>query len=786
MALLVAAAAPPAAGHIDYINRDSPFNVYKHAANRPGSIVPVTISLRYYSEPDTSTVGRLTSSVPWVRFEPSVVYLSPAQVLRDVTAFLTLPAGLAAGRHKIPFEVADGIGSPVSAVIDLLLWDPDAGLEVESNPAIVYIPPGTRGRFTGYVRFYAHAREGTVAEIAPLGVPSWQGSTWFKGVGRAVVPANSWGRLGLGVDASVMPDGSIHTITLPLELFTVFLPLRRMDLTVEFWKTRPRPNLRFFPEVLEFEVEEGKTPPPQTLNVSLIGEGGVGYSVFARGQGGWLSVQTPEPLVPATVVVHVDPARKTSQTPGELEISAGGYPRPLGTALVVEVPRRQPPGQTIPHIADGGGFTTSLILTNPHATPETVRIEALTGDGRPWPLRFQTGVAGDPVVVPPGGSVALETLGETQLPQSGWARVSSAREVAGTVLFRRNLEQGIQESAMPLRRTAPARFLFPFDETGGMLTGLAISNSHPGNAATLRILAFNEGGQPFHTAALPGLAALSHRAFVLSELMPELKLRKGSIELLSSGGTVGAVPLRFTPEGVLSSVEGHGLFETPPLSGGHFLFPHIAAGGGFSSTLQVSNLEAETARVRITGLAASAGTAWPWPQGMNGAEIELRGGDTRTIHLPPVGDSPVSGLVRVDSDRRVGGMVLFERKLPGQLGQAAAVPLMPAGGLLMAPFDNTGGLLTAIALANAHPTEGSLFKLKARDAEGQVIGSGQILLPAEGHRAVPLTDLLPAVADRWGTLEIEVTGGAGSAIALRFLPNGAFTSVQVTRSLSRP
>lgn len=739
----------------------------------------VSFTLQYLSEPEgLGMVGRLSTMTPWVEFTPPVVAVSPGVLSREVVASLTIPAGLEAGVHEIGFEVSDGFGVPETGVIRLELHEPvELSYKLESNPAIAYVPPGTKGEFTAHFRLFAGGAEATVDSIVPFDLGTMApGTEWFQRMNQTTIAANDWEYVPVIVDSSLLADGSISPLTLPIRMD--FGPEKgeiRFNLNLEVWKVRPPPVLRAFPQVLEFEVDPNGPPPPaQTLSISLKGDTGVGYSALPRSVGLWLLTQNLEPVVPARVVVRVDPERLAGHPAGEIEISGGGFPRPLGTVPVVIAPPRGRAPVTIPHIADGGGFRTLILLTNPHATAEGVRIEAFTGDGLSWPLGFE------PVTIPAGGTVALETAGEGAEAVSGWARVVSARALAGTVVFRRTLATGVQESAVPLRRSAPARWLFPFDERGGTVTGLALANSDPESAASVRVLALNEAGSPFHDAALPAVPALGHRAFVLSEWVPELKGRRGVLELSVSGGTLAAVPLRFSGEGVMSSVEAQGLYEGQGGGARVYVFPHIAAGGGFSSTISLSNLEAEPARVRLTARAgAGDGSTAAWPAGWSGQEVEIGSGKTMEITLPDEGAMPVSGMVRVESDRRLGGMVQFRRGMEGMPGQAAAVGLMTPGGPLVAPFDNRDGVVTAIALANAHPTEGARVTLTARNASGAVIETATVELPAQGHRAVALTELLPRSQGEWGGLEIRTEGGAASAIALRFLASGAFTSIQM-------
>jgi hypothetical protein len=776
--ILVCGAAMPARAHVGFVH-GSPQALSLRAPNVPGYAARVQFTLHYRNQPESAgMVGRLSTTTPWLVFDPPVVAVSPGFALQEVTATLTIPAGLESRVHEIRFAVSDGFGAPETGVIRLELHEPvELSYKLESNPAIAYVPPGTFGEFTAHFRLFVGGAEGSVDLILPSGLGTMPpGTEWFQRMNQTTIAANEWENVPVIVDSSLLADGSISPLTLPIRLD--FGPQKgeiRFNLNLEVWKIRPPPALRAFPQVLEFEMDPNGPPPPaQTLSISLKGDTGVGYSALPSSAGAWLLTQNLEPIVPARVVVRVDPERLTGHPAGGIEISGGGFPRPLGTVPVVIAPPRGPAPVTIPHIADGGGFRTLILLTNPHATAESVRIEAFTGDGQDWALGFE------PVTIPAGGTVALETAGEGDVAVSGWARVVSARALAGTVVFRRMLATGLQESAVPLRRAAPARLLFPFDERGGTVTGVALANSDPESAASVRVLAMNEAGTPFHDAALPAVPALGHRAFVLSELIPELKHRRGVLELSVSGGAVAAVPLRFSAEGVMSSVEAQALFERPAGVAQVFLFPHIAAGGGFSSTISLSNLEAEPARVRLTARAAAGdGTTVAWPAGWSGTEVEIGSGKTLEITLPDEGAMPASGMVRVESDRRLGGMVEFRRAMEGLPAQAAAVALMAPGGPLVAPFDNRDGVVTAVALANAHLTEEARVTLTARNASGVVLETATVNLPAQGHRAVALTGLLPRSAGEWGGLEIRTEGGSASAIALRFLAAGAFTSIQM-------
>jgi hypothetical protein len=101
-----------------------------------------------------------------------------------------------------------------------------------------------------------------------------------------------------------------------------------------------------------------------------------------------------------------------------------------------------------------------------------------------------------------------------------------------------------------------------------------------------------------------------------------------------------------------------------------------------------------------------------------------------------------------------------------------------SGGSYVLWFDNTGGLVTSVALANAS-TEPATVTVTVRDGSGTVIGTAEIELEPHGHTAFELPSDLPATAGRRGTVEFQApASGQISVLGLRF-SSGAFTTVPV-------
>jgi hypothetical protein len=121
-------------------------------------------------------------------------------------------------------------------------------------------------------------------------------------------------------------------------------------------------------------------------------------------------------------------------------------------------------------------------------------------------------------------------------------------------------------------------------------------------------------------------------------------------------------------------------------------------------------------------------------------------------------------------------------------GQAAVVPLetRKASSYLL-PFDNTGAVSTGVAIANL-ATAAAKVNVVVRNDAGAQIGTGSIVLAAQGHNSFMLADStygFPAAAAVRGTVEFDTPlGGQISVLGLRAntIPNSsgfALTSLPV-------
>ena len=244
-----------------------------------------------------------------------------------------------------------------------------------------------------------------------------------------------------------------------------------------------------------------------------------------------------------------------------------------------------------PHLADGGGFSSSFVLLNNSSAPETGKVEFLGDTGAPRKVALTDGRSGTsfPYTVPSGGVAVMETSGAGAL-SGGWARVmpgagQTSPAAAGSFRLGHN---GIVTTESGISTAKPTTLARVFvDNTDGHDTGLAIAN--PGEStlqATLR--AYEVDGQT-QAGNAPGTVAIAARAHVAGQARDFVKGLpagfRGVLEIES--------PQPFVALTVRSLVNSRGdlLFATLPVADlrqpapAPVVFPHIADGGGFKTEL---------------------------------------------------------------------------------------------------------------------------------------------------------------------------------------------------------
>jgi hypothetical protein len=366
----------------------------------------------------------------------------------------------------------------------------------------------------------------------------------------------------------------------------------------------------------------------------------------------------------------------------------------------------------------------------------------------------------------------------------GSAQLAAAGAVDGFAIF--HLIPGAQEAVVPMETRAASSYILAFDNTGGVVLGIAVDNSSPltGNVG---VVIRDATGAQIGTGSL-SIAGNGHTSFVLSTEYPVTANIHGTIEFdTPAGGQISVLGIRTTPLGTSTT-----LTTIPPLAnvgtnGGSIA--HIATGNGWQTTFVMVNTGTTTAQVNLNFYADVTGAPLSLP-----LTFPLGSGDTSTVastvsqslapgatllvqSAAPASDpAPTVGSAQLITNGNVGGFVIF-RYNPN--GQEAVVPLenRNANGYIIA-FDNTSSTATGIAINNASAQAANVPVVVRNDA-GVQIASDTLNLAANGHLAFTLvSDKYPATANIRGTIEFDNPSGAQiGALGIRIPLAHTFTTL---------
>ena len=456
------------------------------------------------------------------------------------------------------------------------------------------------------------------------------------------------------------------------------------------------------------------------------------------------------------------------------------------------------------HLAALENWTTAFTMVNKGAVPATARL-SLFGDANDpsgngplmLPLAFsQQGAAAVPNqsaaalsgpllaatfdrTLAANASLIVNTSGAQAPPVLvGSAQLAATGPVDGFAIFHQIPTE--QEAVVPMETRTASSYLLAFDNTNGLVLGVAVENVSAAGAVIPVVIRDENGvviSAPGDTISLGGNG---HTAFVLSIQFPVTANKRGTIEFdTPAGGRISVLGLRFTPP-------NNALTTIPALANvgtGGGSIAHLASGGdGWQTTFVLVNTGASAAQFTLsffndqTGAPMSLPLSFPQPNG--GADTlalsvtqDLAAGATRVI-VSSGAVNLLTGSAQLTTAGHISGFVIFRHN-----NQEAVVPLESrnAGGYIVA-FDNTNGTATGIAV-NAVSAGQVNIPVTVRDASGATIATETITLSANGHYAFTLVnDKYPAAANIRGTVEFATPAGAQiGALGIRIPASAAHT-----------
>jgi hypothetical protein len=257
--------------------------------------------------------------------------------------------------------------------------------------------------------------------------------------------------------------------------------------------------------------------------------------------------------------------------------------------------------------------------------------------------------------------------------------------------------------------------------------------------------------------------------------------------LLSVSPATGTIQISSVPsDGRNYTVQVTARKASTPAS---WAMPQVADGGDFSTSITLVNPDPSpataTLRFRRNKQDGSFSTE-DWRPALHGDQtLENIRVPAKSIYTLETLGSPAvtsSGWVEVTGPSRLGGFAVFRQTKPDGSAQEAAVPMSGAGlDRVVLPYDNASGWVTSFALINRDSAAPLAVNYDLRDSDGRSLSSGPLIfLPAAGHVAARFVDMFPSSAGKRGSLLLTASREAISALALRFSPQGAFTSMETT------
>ena len=199
-------------------------------------------------------------------------------------------------------------------------------------------------------------------------------------------------------------------------------------------------------------------------------------------------------------------------------------------------------GGTMAHIASSNGWKTTFVLVNTGTSAAQTHLQFFDDYGNPLvlPLAFPQSGAGASVfdskidrTLNAGASLLIESDGPLENPvQTGSAQLTTTGNVSAFGIFR--YEPNGQEAVVPLENRNAGSYILAFDNTAGISTGVAMSNSS-WQVASVPVIVRDDTGTQIGTSAIP-LAANGHGAFVLATQFPQTAGIRGTLEFITPAG----------------------------------------------------------------------------------------------------------------------------------------------------------------------------------------------------------------------------------------------------------
>ena len=236
------------------------------------------------------------------------------------------------------------------------------------------------------------------------------------------------------------------------------------------------------------------------------------------------------------------------------------------TAANGTVSTAQQDGETaiLPQIADGGGFVTELIITNPTGATVTCRVTFWQDNGALLPLSLNgANPSSSYVVVVPGHSTQFLSTPGAGPSVTGWALAENVQRLGVVAAFRLQVSNRPESEATVEGIPATAGFAMAFDETPGFDTGFALANVSAFDTVIENLFFYDTTGNFIYSDTTHTLGPHQHESFLFSgRYGAQLAGKRGTVRVYygvtgtPANGTAGltGLGLRVNPGGTFTSL----------------------------------------------------------------------------------------------------------------------------------------------------------------------------------------------------------------------------------------
>jgi hypothetical protein len=427
---------------------------------------------------------------------------------------------------------------------------------------------------------------------------------------------------------------------------------------------------------------------------------------------------------------------------------------------------------TLPHVADGNGFDTLVLLINTGTGDASYSLQFFNQMGTPVTYTLDPAYMGMTGTIHAGSQAIVRTAGSGLSTNFGWGQLTAPGSVSGMLIYQQQASPAsFQEGSAPF--TTPSQHFFvPFDNLNGATSSVGFANPSSTQAAMVNFtVPYETGGSD--TVPPLNMNLLQQIANTVTGIWANTAGKRGLIEV-TSNTPIGMVAFRFQGSAftLIDTIAPTAGGSTPITS----TIAHSADGNNFKSTFLLTNSGTVAAPYTLSILNATGQLQTFGFDVASPLSGTVPAGSTLTIDTTGMGTTTNLGWAQLSAVPAVSGIEVFRQTNPGKSEQQATIPISQTNSAhFFLPFDNAANT-TSIALANPDPAVTATINVTFRYVDG-TSNTGQLVLPPRNYNANLLATLFSVTKTKAGVAEFT-SNVPVAVVEVRFNSTQAFTSLR--------